>query len=308
MRRQSHSTNAGMPILVKTGLLLLLIASLTTGAFVWLVPVDLAQNWALESAPDDPLARFEAVGRREAVWWSLRVAAPLVALAAVWGLARWRRLTRFGRALLVDLQNATSGWRRSPDTGPGTWSRRVYAGISSLTLRLLIAGWLLLAASHLVEAVGQRLDDWPVYRLRSGEDVLPNISQSNREVIRYVQATTPPDAKILVLSDQKLFFLSYYLRPRRLFHPMHPDSEFVIPLAHGERPLPAYRLDDLSPDYLRQLDPDYILEYYESPAYADPERFDDDANWLSFQRARHGPAYRPDFLVVLHEVRGGPPR
>ena len=126
--------------------------------------------------------------------------------------------------------------------------------------------WGGLAMIHFVGAIDKRTRDWPVYRLNSGAQVLPNISDSNRMVIRYLSQVTPEDARILVLSDQKLFFLSYYLLPRRLYHPMHPEAEFVIPQPDQQRPLAAYRVSDLDDEYLSRINPDYVLEYFEGPA------------------------------------------
>ena len=278
-----------MEAVVRIASLIALLAALVAGAYVWAVPVEVAQSWALENAPNEPLAQFEAVGRREAVWWLGRVLCPSLALAAAWALGRTRRITHRISAAARGLWHTTAV--------------RDSHGISSTALRVLVGGWILIAGAHWAHAVRQRIADWPVYRLRTGQEVLPNISQSNRDVIRYLQATTPSDAKILVLSDQKLFFLSYYLRPRRLFHPMHPESEFVIPLAYGERPLAAYRLDELSPEYVSSLDPDYILEYFEHPSHFDPERLTSDENWLRFRRARYNTNDPPEFLVVLRQVR-----
>jgi hypothetical protein len=273
-----------MKAVLRIALFAFVIAGLVGAGYFWAVPVEVAQGWALQNAPSDPLAQFEAAGRREAVWWLGRVACPLLALAAVWALGRADRIARLSRSVARGLWNATAV-ADSP--------------LSSIVLRAVVGCWIILAGAHCVHGVRQRIADWPVYRLRSGPEVLPNISQSNRDVIRYLEAMTPPEAKILVLSDQKLFFLSYYLRPRQLFHPMHPKSEFVIPLAHGERPLAAYRLDELSSEYVGQLDPDYVLEYFEHPSHFDPQRLASDESWVRFYRARYGPESRPEFLVVL---------
>ena len=277
-----------MEAVLRLTALLLLFAALGVGGYAWGVPVEVAQSWALDAAPDEPFARFEAVGRREAVWWLLRAAAPLVLLLSAAVLLRPRPHAAALRSLWNGITSAT----------------RVEGGLlSRAALRFLIAGWVALTVLHAAGAVRERIEDWPVYRLRSGQQVLPNISDSNRDVIRYVQTATPPDAKILIFSDQKLFFLGYYLRPRRIFHPTHPESEFVIPQPHGGRPTPAYRLEDLPEDYVEKLDPDYLLEYFEGPAYAEARRFDEDPMWLAFQRSRYGSDWRPGYLVVLRNLR-----
>ena len=110
---------------------------------------------------------------------------------------------------------------------------------------------------------------------------------------------------ILVASDQKLFFLSYYLRPRVLLHRMHPDSEHVIPLKDQERKLSAYRLDDLSSDDLQQLPHDYTLEYFEHPDFVDRAQLLDDTTWISFiRRKQQSPSFVPPYVVRLRPAGG----
>ena len=92
-------------------------------------------------------------------------------------------------------------------------SRFAFRTLRTGVVRLLVASWLALGIYQLGCSVNRRLWDWPVYQLKAGQTILPNISDTNREVIRYVAGETPPNARILVLSDQKLFFLSYYLLP-----------------------------------------------------------------------------------------------
>ncbi len=84
---------------------------------------------------------------------------------------------------------------------------------------------------------------------------------------------------------------------------MHPESEFVIPLAHGERRLAAYRLEDISAEYLEQIQPDYILEYFEDEANVDPARVTEDANWLRFLGGGQIVAQRPKIQVNLRPYR-----
>jgi hypothetical protein len=162
-----------------------------------------------------------------------------------------------------------------------------------------VAAWLIIAMTQFGDGVVQRMRDWKSYGLVSGRTSLPNLSDTNYLVIRYVEEATPPDARILVLSDQKLFFLSYYLLPRRLYHPMHPDSEFVIPLANGERQLAAYTRADLPPHYLDELQPDYVLEYFEGDAFVDPARVREDLEWLRFLGQGQIINERPKIQVIL---------
>ena len=159
---------------------------------------------------------------------------------------------------------------------------------------------MLLFAVHAAEGIGQRIHEWPYFRFHSGNTVLPNISDSNRAVIRYLLEATPPDARILVASDQKLFFLSYYLRPRTLLHRMHPDSEHVIPLKDQERKLNAYRLDDLTDADLQQMPHDYTLEYFEHPDLVDRSQLLSDSAWIAFvRRSRQDPTFVPPYVVRL---------
>jgi hypothetical protein len=133
--------------------------------------------------------------------------------------------------------------------------------------------------------------------------VLPNMSESNRDVIRYLQSTTPEDARILVASDQTLFFLSYYLWPRQVFQRRHPESEFTVPQPDQARQLAAYRLSDLTSEDIASIDPDYVLEYFEGPEYVEPERVLDDARWIAFVRQLHEDhGYVPPYNVRLQPI------
>jgi hypothetical protein len=135
------------------------------------------------------------------------------------------------------------------------------------------------------------------------------MSQSNRDVIRYVQSATPEEARILVVSDQTVYFLSYYLLPRQVFHKVHPDAERVIPQPHQQRQRAAYRLEDIPPGERQALRPDYVLEYFEGPAYVDRERLIDDAEWIAFIRRLQGDAaYVPPYNVVLRPLGEVQPR
>jgi len=270
-------------------------------AVVWMVPVDVAQNRALQSAPDDTYAQFKIAGETEALWWFLRASCSALLLVSLIAARNDRRVARFLQSLISDLKSATSrpGCPTPEMPAGSTFSASFHASIC----RTLIAAWLLLALVHFGNSLWRRMQDWPVYRTRSGAEVLPNISQSNRDVIRYVKQATPPGARILVLSDQKLFFLSYYLFPRRLIHPMHPESEFTIPLPFQQRQLAAYQLADLDPAYRKRVAADYVLEYFEGRGNVDPARTTADARWIAFERREHGSRYRPPYLVVLRPAR-----
>jgi hypothetical protein len=288
---------------VRGALLVCWCAVLLLAAIAWLIPEEVAQSWAVDRAGNDDFSRFEAHGAAGAAVWFLRVAATVmgILLTAVWLRSR--------SSVPFQIQMLTEFWRAaavagSNDQPPAPMSK----SIRPMATRLFIVAWLVLATYHAGASVNRRLWEWPLYRLYSGHTILPNISDSNREVIRYLAAATPPDAKILVLSDQKLFFLSYYLLPRRLYHPTHPDSEFVIPLPHNQRQLAAYRLADLGPDQIQRLQPDYILEYFEGSNFIEETDLEQDPVWVNFQRQRHGAAYRPKSLVVLRRNFAEVPR
>lgn len=274
-----------VPLIARvTGGVLLVGLVLGTGA-VWFLPVQAAQQWSIQRAGDDPYAQFEAAGQAEAVIWLSRFLLPVLAVVTAAALQRPHRIGNAARRV-------ARGFLQATDLGsPGWRNWLVRAGCLM---------WIGLAGVHLLAAIEQRTIDWAYFRLQSGEEVLPNISDSNRLVIRYLREATPPDARILVLSDQKLFFLSYYLLPRRLYHPMHPDAEFVIPQPHQQRTLPAYRLSDLDEEYLDEINPDYVLEYFEAPGNVDPDRLLEDGAWLNFARTvRRDPQYVPPFNVIL---------
>jgi len=270
----------------------LLIASLATALGAWIAPIEVIQERARENAADDPLAQFEAAGAATAALWALRIVASLTIVIA--GCAV-RVSTRMARLLAECVRGF---WDL---TRPAT-SRR--PAVASIGWRLVVAAWLALAVSHGGSAIARHVHDWPIYRWRSGGDLLPNISESNQDVIRYLEVVTPEDARILVVSNQKLFFLSYYLLPRQIYHRTHPDAEFVIPQPNQQRPLPAYELKELG-DAIAELRPDYILEYFEGPG-ADPERFTDDHDWLTFVRQlRRDPSFVPQYEVRLQRLEQG---
>jgi len=269
----------------------LLLTSAWAAGVSWWVPIDVRQEEAAAAAPQGPYAAIEAVGFAEAQWWLIRIAAPLLCGVATIALLNSSRVAKFLTAAIDGLCVATQ-----------------LPTIQRWLLRGFLGLWAIVGLSHAYGSVVQRLRDWPSYRLLSGPESLPNISVTNRQVIRYVKQSTPPGSRILVLSDQKLFFLSYYLQPRRLYHPLHPDSEFVNPLAYGERALAAYTREDLDQDFLDELNPDYVLEYFENKSYIDPARVTEDANWLAFLSGGRMPSQPPAIQVVLrpHKRRETP--
>ena len=102
------------------------------------------------------------------------------------------------------------------------------------------------------------------------------------------------------MSDQKLFFVSYYLLPRHVLHRIHPDAEHLIPRKNQERQLAAYRLSEIPTTLLQQQRPDYILEYFEGAEYVEPGRATEDAAWVRFVRTwQRDPNYVPPYTVVL---------
>jgi len=280
-----------MSRLLKITLGILLLADILLTAAVWLIPVEVFQNWAFQRAPNDPYLQFEAIGQAEALCWLGRAAGLVMLVLCGLALTKAPHLSAFVSQISLRLgrltQSAHPGWR---------------GRVISWGIRGFLAGWMLLAATQAWAAILQRSRDWPYYHLNPGSVVLPNISDSNRDVIRYLREAVPPPSRVLVLSDQKLFFLSYYLLPRRLLHPMHADSEFVIPLPDQQRQLTAYRLSDLSAEQLQKWRPDYILEYFEGPEYNEAARRGEDANWVRFWRARTQSADLPPYVVVLRPV------
>ena len=263
----------------------------------WLIPPEVVQSWAAERAnPADAYAQFEAHGMAEAGQWAARWMG--LGLAGL-GLILWRKRSR----VAPWIEGAARGfWRVTAGTATTSSgepvSPRLLLAVSTLK-RVAILAALVLSLGHWGLAIRQRFRDWPYYRLNDGDQVLPNISDSNREVIRYLQSATPEKCRILVVSDQKLFFLSYYLRPRTLYHRMHPTAEHLIPRANQARQLAAYRLDELPAD-VWECEPDYVLEYFEGSEYVDPARTTEDQDWLAFLRAYSGDSSRvPQYVVRL---------
>lgn len=279
----------GMMLLIFGGLLL-------TCAAAWIVPIEVFQQWALDHAGTGEFAQFEAIGEAEFSVWLARITSILLLIATwlVWrDLSRWMQ---FMKSTWLGLIQVTRGDSDDSNSRATSASHR----LRTIVTRVLLIGWMLLFTAHAVHGIGLRIHDWPYFRFNSGEAVLPNISVSNKAVIRYLQESTPPGARILVASDQKLFFLSYYLRPRTLLHRMHPGSEHVIPLKDQQRKLEAYQLSDLSAEDLARMPHDYTLEYFEHPSLVDPAHVMDDPAWIRFIRSRErNLTLIPNYVVRL---------
>lgn len=266
-------------------------------ALSWFFPVDVVQNWAVERAGEGSYAQFEASGHAEFLCWVTRLVSPV---ALVFVLIVWRNYSQFAKFACQCVNGFFGATLLLDDAGK-------IRPVATFLARSICIAWGLLFVGHFAESLRVRMKDWPYYRFRSGPQVLPNISESNVEVIHYLKRSTPEDARILVISDQKLFFLSYYLLPRRIYHKMHPDSEHVIPKEHLMRKLAAYRLTDLDEATLNRIRPDFVLEYFEHPDEVRAENVLDDAQWISFVRAlRRDPQHIPRYLVRLSRFpRGG---
>jgi hypothetical protein len=263
----------------------LLFGSAALTAAAWAISPEMAENWAF-ARHGTPESLLDA----RALLWLLRLAAPAAALACWFAWRGGPRTAAKLRAIRSDLIALMPATPSNP---------RLRRGV----VLAAVTAWLLLAASHWIDGARRVLHEWPVYGWRSGAQVLPNMSESNRAVIRYLQATTPENARILVASDQTLYFLSYYLWPRQVFQRRHPDSEFTVPQPDQARQLAAYRLSDLTADDIASINPDFVLEYYEGPAYVDPDRLLDDTQWITFVRQlRDDRLYVPPYNVRLRPI------
>lgn len=268
--------------MLRVSFLTLLVGCLALTVIAWAVSPEMAENWAFARSPTP-----EAVLDARMLLWVLRIGSPAVAIGGWIALRRWPRT----RALFV-----AAGQEFAAATSAGV---RVRGGV----FRVMLVAWLLLAAVHWAGAARRVVHEWPVYRFRSGAQVLPNMSESNRDVIRYLLSATPEDARILVVSDQALFFLAYELWPRQVFQRRHPDSEFTVPQPGQARQLAAYRLSDLTAEDVAAMEPDFVLEYFEGPEYVEPERVLDDAGWIAFVRQLHDDrAYVPPYNVRLRAI------
>ena len=277
------------------------VTTIVLAGFVWLIPIEVIQQWALDRAKPDPFSRFEAVGSAEFSVWLCRIVVPIMTILVI---LIWRHL-QSSLVFLGDLLRGLVELTRWSSPIVSSRPLSFFDQIRTFGCRGFLVAWMLLFAAHAAHGVGQRIHEWPYFRLNTGQVVLPNISDSNRAVIRYLQSATPPEARILVASDQKLFFLSYYLRPRTLFHRMHPESEHVIPLPEQQRKLVAYRLDELTESDRQQMPHDYTLEYFEHPDLVNRNEILDDRAWISFVRQQQqNPSLVPSYLVRLRKVEG----
>ena len=271
----------------------------------WFLPVEVFQSWAFEFAPQDSYRQFEAVGKAEALCWVVRIVGPLLVISAV-------RLIKNRASTARSLQRTWRGFLTATEVCDVAHADPVISlpvaphlrltvhRVKTWCLRGMVLLWMTVAVVQFGLSANRRMTDWPYYRFRSGGVVLPNISNSNREVIRYLRESTPPNSRILVVSDQKLYFLAYYLRPRGIYHRAHPESEFVIALPNQQRWMPAYRLDELDPGWICRLRPDFILEYFEHPDNMDTLKKFDDRHWIQFLRKLHDdPNYVPSCSVQL---------
>jgi hypothetical protein len=277
-------------------LLLLWLAVAVVGTIVaWVVPVVVVENWAASRAGDDDYVVYAAIGQAESLMWLSRVVCPVMIVIALTALRRVELLRRV-------IGDAASEFRAATEIASTV---RGAGGLKSGLLRLLLAAWLLLAGAHLVGSIDARTWEWAYYRTRGGDEVLPNVSLENRDVIRYLWARIPPGSRVLAASDQKLFFLSYYLLPSRLYHVMHADAEFVIPLAHQQRSLAAYPLSEVPPEAIARIGPDVTLEYFQDQGRVDRSRLTEDREWVAFWRAEHETKEVPPYLVVLKPAPAG---
>ncbi|WP_298865861.1 hypothetical protein [uncultured Gimesia sp.] len=281
-----------MSLLVRMILIMLAIVSVPGLVFVWLMPIDFFQSWMIERAGPDHYSQFAAHEQASAAIVFLRILLPLIAIFTFAGVYFHARLVKFVTHCKIAVFEQTLIKQEEKQDGNRT-----------LLFRSLLLVWFGLALFHFGKGVERRLEDWPWYHFHSGPSIMPNISESNRDVIRFLKEATDENSRILVLSDQKLFFLSYYLLPRKLFHLIHPESEFVIPKEYQQRQLKAYRLSDLDEAYLARIAPDYILEYYEGDDYLEKERLREDPRWMQFQQSRQGPQYQPTYNIRLHKFQ-----
>lgn len=275
---------------VRRGLAIGWWAALFLVLAAWILPVEIVENWAAGRARNDDFSKIEAAraSANALVFLRWALSATTLVLFSIWLAGR-------KSAPLISHIIAECWHSMTPVDDAIRWR--------AVASRLFLMAWLMLAVWHVGASVSRRLWDWPVYRLYDGKTVLPNISDHNRDVIRYLNEATPSNARILVLSDQKLYFLSYYLLPRRLYHPMHPDSEFVIPQPYNQRQLAAYRLAELSPERIEKLRPDYILEYFEGEPFTKDRNLEQDLDWVSYKRRRNQ-SWRPQYLVALRKYSG----
>ena len=295
--RHENPSTAGWMAHIIIGLVLVVL--LIVCGYYWLVPIEVIEQWAFDRAAEDSFEKFESVGKADFYVWLWRILAPIMAIVVLriwWDLIRWQAFFFAACAGFAEITKV----RPTHGSNQGA---SVADQIRTYACRGLLIGWVVLFVSHSIYGIALRAHDWPYFRFKSGADVLPNISESNRAVIRYLQKATPADARILIASDQKLFFLSYYLRPRTLLHRMHPGSEHVIPLKDQQRKLDAYQLGELTAEDLAQMPHDYTLEYFEHPDLVDRSHVQDDTGWVTFLRQHdRNPSLVPSYLVRLRKT------
>ena len=54
-------------------LIVTFVTTIVLAGFVWLIPIEVIQQWALDRAKPDPFSRFEAVGSAEFTVWLCRI-------------------------------------------------------------------------------------------------------------------------------------------------------------------------------------------------------------------------------------------
>ena len=212
---------------------LMLVGSVLATLAAWIISVEMAETWVFTRTRD----AASALAARERLWL-IRAVAPILAIGAWLGSASLAA----NRAVAPRVGSRVSG--RHMPVRRATASTRV----RSVVCRVTIAAWLLLSLVHWEAGARKAIHEWPVYRWTTGERVLPNMSSSNRDVIRCLEEATEEDARILCLSDQTLYFVSYYAWPRKVLHRTHPDSEFVVPQEGLSQRRAAYRLTDFTAD------------------------------------------------------------
>ncbi len=275
-------------------LMLFVAVSVVMMIFVWVMPTEAIQSWMVKRAGSDRFASYAASEQAAATWLLLRMMLPILSISLIAGVYFSDIVNSFLRQCGITLLEQTSIDKEAKRDSKRT-----------ILFRFLLFGWFSLGLFHFAGGIWKRIEDWPWYHLNSGPEIMPNISDSNRDVIRFLKETTEEDSRILIVSDQKLFFLSYYLLPRRLFHVIHPESEFVIPKANQQRQLTAYRFSELDPETLSRISPDYILEYFEGSRYLEEENFEEDEFWMRFQKRQYGPDYKPAYNVRLRRFVPG---
>ncbi len=275
-------------------LMLLVATSVAATFFVWVMPIEAVQSWMMQRADANSYAYYAASEQAEAMWVSARILFPVLSLFLIAAVYFSDAVSQFLIESIALFFEQTSINRKGKSDSART-----------ILFRLFLISWFSLGLFHFAAGLWKRVEDWPWYHFSTGAEIMPNISDSNRDVIRYLKETTEEDSRILILSDQKLFFLSYYLLPRRLFHVIHPESEFVIPKANQQRQLTAYRFDELDAKTVSKISPDYILEYFEGARYLENDKLRVDPFWIQFQQRRYGPNFEPTYNVRLRRYIPG---